>query len=467
MTDLVDLTIAGAGAALRRRRISALDLTAATLRRIEATEGRVHAYVHVYGDAARDTARERDRELAAGRCRGPLHGIPIAIKDLLATADAPTEAGSEALQGTHTGFDAAVVERLRAAGAVIVGKTVTHELAYGVNTPPTRNPWGSDHYPGGSSAGSGAALAARSAFGAIGTDTGGSIREPAALNGLVGLKPTFGRVSRFGIVPLSASLDHAGPMTRTVEDCALLLGAIAGHDRRDSGSLDEPVPDYLHGIDAGVQGLRVGVEREFFFGPHVTPPVRAATERVIAELAAAGAVVIEVTLPELTIMGPVGLTILLTEASAVHRRLLRERGARLAPPTRVMLELGELMPGTHYVQALRARVVLQALVRGLFQIHGLDLLLSPTLPTPTVAMDALGVPDRTGEDPATAAIDATFPANVTGLPALTMPCGFSPEGFPIGVQLMGRPLGEPVLLRAARAYERNHDWSDRAPSGLT
>lgn len=467
MTELVDLTITEAGDLLRSGRTSSVELTQAILRRIAATEDRIHAYVHVYADEAPALAAERDRELAAGHWRGPLHGIPVAVKDLLATADAPTEAGSEALKGRQTGFDAAVVERLRAGGSVIVGKTVTHELAYGVNTPSTRSPWGSDHYPGGSSAGSGAALAARSAFGAIGTDTGGSIREPASLNGLAGLKPTFGRVSRYGVVPLSASLDHVGPMTRTVQDCALLLGAIAGYDPRDGGSIDEPVPHYLRGIGSGARGLRIGVERDYFFGKSVIDPVREAVQAVIDELAEAGAEVVDIAMPELQVMSPVGLTILLAEASAVHRRLLRERGDRFDQQTRIMLELGELVPGTHYVQALRARSLLKDATRRVFESRGLDLLLSPTLPTPTVPMDALGVPDAYGDDPLTTAINLTFPANVTGLPALTIPCGFSPDGLPIGVHLMGRPFDETTLFRAALAYERNHDWIDRSPPDLT
>jgi aspartyl-tRNA(Asn)/glutamyl-tRNA(Gln) amidotransferase subunit A len=467
MTDLVNLSIAEASAALRRGGTSSAELTEAIFCRIAATEPRIHAYAHLYEDAARATARKRDADMAAGRWYGPLHGIPVAIKDLLYTADAPTEAGSEALRGFVPDHDAAVVERLHEAGAVIVGKTVTHELAYGVNTPPTRNPWGTDHYPGGSSAGSGAALAARSAFGAIGTDTGGSIREPASLNGLVGLKPTFGRVSRYGVVPLSYALDHAGPMTRTVEDCALMLRAIAGYDPRDPGSIDEPVPEYLHGMGTGIRGLRVGVERNYFFGPGTAREVRDAVEAVLVELADAGVEIIEISMPELTLMSPVGLTILLAEAGAEHRRLLRERGDRLDPKTRIMLELGELVPGSHYVQAQRARAVLQTATRRVYEANGLDALLSPTLPTPTVAMDALGVPDESGEDPMTAAINTAFPANVTGLPALTVPCGFSGDGFPIGVQFMGRPFGEATLFRLAHAYERTHNWSSRTPPGLS
>ena len=463
MTELVELTIAEARDALRRGQVSSVELTDATLNRIETMESRIHAYVQVYSEKARASARQRDRELAGGRARGHLHGIPIALKDLLYTTDAPTEAGSAAMRGFVPTYNAAVVDRLHEGGAVIVGKTVTHELAYGVNTPPTRSPWGTDHYPGGSSAGSGAAVAARSAFGAIGTDTGGSIREPAALNGLVGLKPTFGRVSRYGVVALSSSLDHVGPMTRTVVDNALLLGAIAGHDWRDAGSAGEPVPDYLRGIDRGAKGMRIGVEREYFFGHGVWPEVREAVDTMLAELTEQGAEVIEVRMPELHLMGPIGLTILFAEASAEHATLLRRQGDRLDPATRVMLELGEFLPATHYVRATRARTLLKIAMRALYTSHGLDALVSPTLPTTTVRMADLNTPDPSGEDPSTAAINATCPANVTGLPGLTIPCGFSRAGYPIGVQLLGRPFDEPTVYRLARAYERNHDWTARTP----
>lgn len=463
MSELVALTMAEAASAMRRREVSSLDLTEATLRQIEVTEPHIHAYAHVYEQVAPRVARERDRERAAGRVRGSLHGVPIAVKDLLYTTDAPTEAGSAALQGFVPDYNAAVVDRLREAGAVLIGKTVTHELAIGVNEPPTRNPWGADHYPGGSSAGSGAAVAARSAFGAIGTDTGGSIREPATLNGLVGLKPTFGRVSRYGVVPLSPSLDHVGPMTRTVVDNALMLGAIAGYDPRDAGSVDVPAPDYRQGIDTGARGLRLGVERAYFFGPAVWPEVCDAVGAVIAELADQGAEIVEVRMPELHRMGDAGLTIMLTEASAEHGALLRERGDQLDPATRVMLELGELVPATQYVQATRARLLLRDATRTLYETYGLDALVSPTQPTTTVSMADLRAASQSGQDPTAAAINATWPANVTGLPALTIPCGFSPSGYPIGVQLLGRPFAEATLYRLARAYERRHDWASRVP----
>jgi aspartyl-tRNA(Asn)/glutamyl-tRNA(Gln) amidotransferase subunit A len=306
-------------------------------------------------------------------------------------------------------------------------------------------------------------VAAGSAFGAIGTDTGGSIREPAALNGLVGMKPTFGRVSRHGVVPLSFSLDHVGPMTRTVTDNALMLGAIAGHDGRDPGSIDEPVPDYLRNLDGDVRGMRIGVERTYFFGGTLWPQVRQAVQSAIADLESADAEVIDVRMPEMDLVGITGMAILLAEASAEHRSLLRTRGDRLDPATRVMLELGELVPATHYALAQRARAQLQTLTRRLYTSHGLDALISPTLPTTTVPIDAMNGPDESGVDPMTEAIMLTWPANVTGLPALTIPCGFSDGGLPIGVQLMGRPFDEGTLYRLAHAYERRHDWGTRHP----
>ncbi len=244
MATLTDLTLAEAGHRLRRGETSSAALTEATLARIAATEPVVNAYALVLAERARHAAAQADRELVEGHDRGPLHGIPVAVKDICYMRGLSAEAGSRALAGFVPDYDATVVRRLEEAGAIIVGKTITHEFAYGVNTPPTRTAWDLSCYPGGSSAGSGVSVTVRSAFGAIGTDTGGSIRIPAAVNGIVGLKPTYGRVSRYGVVPLGTSLDHVGPLTRTVEDCAIVLQAIAGYDPADGGSVDEPVPDY-------------------------------------------------------------------------------------------------------------------------------------------------------------------------------------------------------------------------------
>jgi Asp-tRNA(Asn)/Glu-tRNA(Gln) amidotransferase A subunit family amidase len=461
--EILDLTIREAASRLERREISSLDLVEATLRRIEVTEPLIHAYALVLAEEAREAARAADAEMADGYYRGPPHGIPIGVKDLCYTQGIPTEAGSRALAGFVPSYDAAVVERLHDAGAVIVGKTVTHELAYGVNVPPTRNAWDPTCYPGGSSAGSGAAVAARSALGAIGTDTGGSIREPAALNGLVGLKPTFGLVSRYGIVPLSPSLDHAGPLTRTVEDCALLLQALAGYDSRDSGSIDQAPADYTASLEEGAAGLTVGVEWDQFMGSAVQPEVRRAVEAVLAEFAAQGVTVVELKIPELALVRTVGLTIMLPDASAQHWHLLRERGSDLDPATRLMLELGQLVPAAHYALAQRARRVLCDAMRRAFQAYRLTALVSPTSPGVTVPMDEMVPQDETGEDPLAAGLDFMMPANITGQPALSVPCGFSASGLPIGVQFFGRPFDEATLLRLARAYERNHEWAARSP----
>lgn len=460
---LTDLTMLEAGRLLATRQISCVELTAATLARIEATEPVIHAYALVLAEEALARARRLDDELARNGPRGPLHGMPVAVKDLYYTRGIPTEAGSRALAGFRPTEDAAAVTGLYAAGAVLLGKTVTHELAYGVNEPPTRTPWLRGGYPGGSSAGSGAALAARSAFGALGTDTGGSIREPAALNGVVGLKPTYGLVSRYGVVPLSASLDHAGPLARTVDDCAMLLAAIAGYDSRDPGSIAPPARDHAAHAGPDVAGLHLGVERAFFLQPQVHREVRQAVEAVLAEMASMGAEIVEVSLPALRYMEASGMPILLAEASVAARHLLREQAELLDPATRHMLALGELLPATHYVIAQRARLMLCRQMRDLFRAERIDALVSPTVPTTTYAIEAALVADESGEDPMSAALKYMIPANVTGLPALSVPCGFSAAGLPIGVQFMGRPFEEALLFRLGRAYERAHDWASRGP----
>ena len=297
MTELVERTLREAGDLLERGEVSAVELTEAVLQRIDETEPLVHAYAHVFAERALASAHEADRELAQGARRGPLHGVPIAVKDIVYMRDAPTEAGSRVLAGFVPDYDATIVRRLVEAGAVIVGKTVTMEFAWGTNVPVTRNPWRDGCYPGGSSAGSGVTVSVRSAFGAIGTDTGGSVRIPAAVNGIVGLKPTFGRVSRYGVIPLGWSFDHVGTLTRTVDDNAILLQALSGYDPADLGSIDEPVPDYRVGLEDGAEGAVIGVEREHHFYPGVTDDVRDAVEGVIEEYARLGARIVEVRLP--------------------------------------------------------------------------------------------------------------------------------------------------------------------------
>ena len=463
-TALINLSISEAAATLRQGETSSLALTEASLARIQQTEATVNAYATVPAELALEAARHADAELAAGNDRGPLHGIPIGVKDICYTKGVVTEAGSKVMEGFVPDYDSTVVRKLNEAGAIMIGKTRCHEFAYGVNEPPTRSPWELNSYPGGSSTGSGVAVTVRSAYGAIGTDTGGSIRIPASFNNLVGLKPTYGRVSAYGVVPLSWTLDHVGPMTRTVLDNALMLGAIASHDVNDATSAREPVPDYIAGIQDGVDGTRIGIDREYVLYPGVVDDVRAATESVISELADMGAEIIEVSLPEFELTPETLFTIMMVEASTYHRQMLREKGDLYDPTTRATLQLGELVPGTHYVTSLRAAQRYRSAMRDLFQREQLDALISPTMPLPTALLSELHQPRRDmdiGETPMISYIHHTFSANLGGQPAISAPCGFSSAGLPIGYQLMGRPFDEAMLFRIAWAYEQAHDWHQR------
>jgi aspartyl-tRNA(Asn)/glutamyl-tRNA(Gln) amidotransferase subunit A len=464
VSELWALTVREAADGLARREFSAVDLLESTLRRLHETEAAVHAYVTLMVDSARAEATAADAELRRGVWRGPLHGIPVGVKDLCYTKGTRTEAGSRVLEGFVPGHDATVVARLRQGGAVIVGKTVTHEFAYGQDIPATRNAWDTACYPGGSSAGSGVSVAVGSAFAAIGTDTGGSIRVPASVNGVVGLKPTYGRVSRHGVIPMSPTLDNVGPLTRTAEDCALMLGVVAGHDPHDPGSAAEPVPDYARELRGGIAGLRLGLDREHFFSGRVVPDVRAAGEEAVESLRSLGAEIVEVRLPELGVAAAIGMPILLADTSEWHRHYLRTRRDRYVPRTRVMLELGELVLGAQYVTAQRARAMLRDRVRTAFAMHRLDALIGPTLPATTMPVEQLSVDlAGDGETALSAFLHHCFMGNVLGIPALSFPCGFSSAGLPIGFQAYGRPFEESTVLRIAHAYEQVTDWHTRRP----
>lgn len=444
MPELDALTARGAGELIAEGSLSALELVEAVLERIEETEPLVHAYATVMRESALAAAERADEELARGRLRGPLHGVPLAVKDVFFTHDAPTEAGSRILAGFVAPEDAAAVRALRAAGAVLVGKLVTHEFACGQDVPPTRNAWNTSHYPGGSSAGAGVAVALGSALAALGTDAGGSVRKPAALNGVVGLKPTFGLLSREGVVLLAASLDHVGIVTRTVEDCALLLRALAPQA--------EPPA-----LEAGAGGARLGVAEELF-GPELEPEVRSVVEVALAELERLGATLVPVKLRSLSLTLPAGFTILLAEAAASHRRWLQERPDDYVPETRRLLELGSLLPAAHVEAAQRARALICAEVGEAFRAARLDALVTPTLPRTSIPLDEMVIPVDLP-----CFIPYTFPGNLTGQPALSVPCGFTPAGLPVGLQLIGRPLAEATLFRLGHAYERSTPWHRRRP----
>ncbi|MGY1701343.1 amidase [Geodermatophilus sp. SYSU D00766] len=457
-----ELSIAEAARQIEQRTLSPVELVQSALDRIEQVEDRLGAFVVVTAEQALEAARRAEQEIAGGGYRGPLHGIPVGIKDLYDAVGLPTTSSSAVRADHQPTEDSACVARLRDAGAVVVGKTHTHEFAYGVLTPTTRNPWDTGCVPGGSSGGSGAAVAAGECLLGMGTDTGGSIRIPASVCGTVGLKPTFGRVSRAGITSLCWSLDHAGPLTRTVRDAALALQAVAGFDARDPGSVQEPVPDYTRDLDAGVGGLTLGVPTTYFFDD-VDPEVEAAVREAIAVLEAQGARLREVEIPYAGQMMAVEFGIVIPEASAYHQEMLRESGERYTTDVRVLLEAGETVLATQYIKALRVRTLVQQEFRRTFE--GLDALVCPTLPTAAaqVGQEGFTFPSGARKSVIDAWVGHSAPGNVTGLPALSVPCGFTSAGLPIGLQVIGRPFDEPGVLRVGQAYESATDWTSRRP----
>ena len=466
---LADLSLAELRRALRARETTARAVTEAVLARVQERDGHVHAFASVTADAALGAARDADEALARGS-GGPLAGLPVAVKDLMAVRGVARTNGSRVFQGEAPATsEATVVARLRAAGAVIVGTTHLHELAFGptgvnpeLGTP--RNAWGADRVPGGSSSGSGAAVAARLVPGALGTDTGGSIRIPASFCGISGLKPTYGRVSRAGVTPLSWTLDHVGPMARSVEDLGLLLGVLAGHDPADATSARLPVPDYGALLDRGLRGVRIGVPRDYSLKV-ADPEVAAGFDRALAELRSAGVAVTDVSLPTLTPLAAAALgAIILTEANAALEPLIGKRRDRLGLEARVYFEFAKVVTGGHYVAAQRLRTRLYTEMLGV--LERVDLLATPGTVLPAPRIGELQVRLDGVEVGTTDAITRlTGPFNLTGLPALVIPCGFTGGGLPIGLQLVGRPFAEADVLAVGHAYQRSTDWHRRVPPG--
>lgn len=452
------LTLAEASRAIASGELKAIELAASVLARIEETEPRVHAYECVLHDELRAAAARADEELERGTSRGPLHGVPLAIKDLLDVAGTPTTASSDVRRDIVADDDAEVVTRLRDAGALLCGKTVTHEFAFGVESPPTRSPWDSDRIPGGSSGGSGAAVAVDSCIAAIGTDTGCSIRLPAGLCGIAGLKPTYGRVSNRGMVPLAWSLDHIGPMAKTVEDCAILLGVIAGQDRDDPASVSEQVPDWLGALDGGAAGLRIGVPRNWFFDG-CDEGVERLVREGLATLEREGAELVEVEVPNIELGLLVAFVITLAETSSYHRPWIQERRDRYGAQVWAQIEAGSLVLGSQYVDGQRARTVLVESMRRAFVDNRIDVLAAPTAPTtaPPAGQRMISLGSSKPQPVVLALARNLAPIDVTGQPAISIPCGFF-EGQPVGMQLIGRPFDEATVLRIARAFEAATSW---------
>jgi aspartyl-tRNA(Asn)/glutamyl-tRNA(Gln) amidotransferase subunit A len=445
------------------REVSSEEITRGFLERIARYDPHLRAFITVDGDGALAQARAADSSKDQS---GPLHGIPVAIKDNIATKGLRTTAGSRVLASWVPTSDAPVVRRLKEAGAVILGKTNMHEFAYGgtctnVEFGAVRNPWHTDHVPGGSSGGSGVAIAAGLAALALGTDTAGSVRLPASQCGIVGLKPTYGRVSIQDVVPLAWSLDHVGPMTRTVADAALLLRVLAGWEPKDSTSQHLPPTDFL-GHDQGIGGMRLGVPRAYFFDG-LQPDVEAAVEEALSVLRGLGAELIDVDWPGVELSNSITWTIVMGEASAYHRAWFRSRAHEYSPETRANLELAEALPAADYVQAQRARSVLQRSVAAV--LAGVDALVTPALAitAPRIGQTTVNVGGKVKE------INPVFirladPFNVTGLPAISVPCGFDGDALPIGLQIAAAQFAEDVVLRIAHAYEQATQWHTKRPA---
>lgn len=453
--DVDELTLSSASESLDRRKLSARELLDATLARLDETEPRVAAFCRVMRDEAMDAARRADEEMAGrGQWRGPLHGVPVAVKDLCFTADAPTEAGSAALRGFRPAYDATVVRRLKEGGAVIIGKTTTSEFAAGGGTPDTRNPWDPRRTAGGSSTGSGVSVAVRSSFGTIGTDAGGSIRSPAAANGVVGLKPTWGLVSRHGVL-MSDSLSHVGPLARTVTDCALLLGVLAGPDVFDPETSRAPVRDYAGMVDRDVRGIHLGVEVNFLRDEATSEAARTTVDDVVESLRKLGVRVSEVEFDDFDLILPVFNATFYPEATARYRESFERDRAKYGQWFRRVVQLGQLLPVGDYVVAQQLRRRLGDTMRRLFERHRLDCMIVPGM-----------APAVFREDRPSNLFDMKLRgslANLTGLPVISVPAGFSDEGVPLGVELYGRPFDEGTLFQVAAAYEALNSWHRRVP----
>ena len=461
-------TLVALAAAIRAKKISAVEATQAYLDRIARVDGSLRSFITVDAEGARAAARALDADAAAGRWRGPLHGVPLAYKDLCHVHGLPTSCGTRTAEYFTGPRECTAVVRLREAGAITLGKLNMSELALGpfgdnAHHGDVQNPWRRGHVAGGSSSGSGAAVAAGLAAGALGTDTGGSIRLPAAACGIVGLKPTYGRVSRAGAMALSWSLDHIGPMTRTAHDAAVMLGIIAGRDTHDATASHRRVPDYAAALAKPVTGLRVGVAENYYF-EGLAPDVERAVRDAVDALAGLGVAVQSVHVPDPAVHHGVANAIARAESAVIHERLARERPHELQPAVRARLEVGFQISAHDYLQAARLRAQLtRQFVGEVFA--DVDVLIAPTIPEAAPSLESAkagsveDVVQRMGRFSR-----LTRPFNSLGLPALSVPCGFSEDGRPLALQLVGRPFAEAALLRLGHAYQGLTDWHTRRPA---
>jgi len=459
--DLTALTLSEAAALVRQRELSPVELTRAHLERIEALNPVLNCFITITADAATQRASQAEAAIQHGEIWGPLHGLPVALKDLFETQGVRTTAGSKLFENYIPPADAAVVEKLQAAGAIILGKLNMHEIALGVtnttsNFGACRNPWDLERIPGGSSGGSAAALAAGLCLGALGSDTGGSIRIPASLCGIVGLKPTFGLVSLRGVIPLSWNLDHVGPMARNVLDIALLLGVIAGYDPQDPSSLGSSVKDNFDHFEGKVNDWRIALADDDHFN-QADPEILEIVHQAAGVFEQLGAHVHRVEFPDARLAAQANLLMVRSDAAAFHKQRIQEQPADFGPDVLQRLRQGAAFTSTEYILARRTQAVLRRRFDGFFDQY--DLLLTPTTPT---AAPLIQGPDAIEQ--ARTLTRFTSPFNLTGLPAISVPCGFTTLGLPVGLQIVGRPWAEAKLLSAAYAYEKATDWHLRKSS---
>ncbi len=459
--DLAYLTLKGASELVRRKTVSPVELTATCLKRIEAYNPALNAFIAVTRDQAMEAARAMEAEQLRGRWRGPLHGIPIALKDNIDTAGIRTTAASELFKDRVPSADAEVVRRLKNAGAILLGKTNLHEFAYGGSSSvsyfgPVHNPWALDRIPGGSSGGSAAATATGLCFGSLGTDTAGSVRIPASYCGIVGFKPTYGRVSNRGVVPLSWTLDHVGPLCRTVEDAALMLGVVAGYDELDPSTSEVPVPDYRSPLETETSKLRLGIPQTPFFDAldqEITKAVEAAIE-VLRKLTKS---IDKIILPPTSIpVDEIYVTVRSVEGYAYHSQWIAESPEKYQAATRERIVRNSAeIKAPAYAQARRELDLLRREIKKVFTT--VDLLVTPTMPSPPVLI-------AQAASPTAVSIRNTSPFDVLELPAISIPCGFTISGLPIGLQIVGAPFAETTVLALAQAYERETEWHRRHPA---
>ena len=459
--DLPSLTLKQASDLLRSKAISPVDLTTACLRRIEKYNSSLNAFISITAEQALTTAREMEDEQKRGQWRGPLHGIPIALKDNIDTAGVRTTAASELFKDRIPSEDAEVARRLKIAGAVLIGKTNLHEFAYGGSSSisyfgPVHNPWALGRIPGGSSGGSAVAVAADLCFAALGTDTAGSVRIPAAYCGIVGLKPTYGRVSNRGVVPLSWTFDHVGPISKSVEDAALMLAAIAGFDELDPVTVDTPVPDYSRAFRIRPSELRVGIARTPFFD-NLDPEIASAARNAIDVIRKMSGTVREVALPASSLQAAdIYRIVRAIEAYVYHARWITESPDKYQRVTRErIVQLAAGISAQDYVQARRKVDLMRREIKSVFST--VDLLIMPTMPSPPVL-----IPEGASMD--AVSIRNTSPFDVYGLPAITVPCGFTRSGLPIGLQICGGPFAEMNVLALAHGYEQATAWHGKHPT---